>query len=293
MTDPLTILWRGSLSSCNYACGYCPFAKTKDSRAALDRDRAALDRFADWVAAQTRQISVLFTPWGEALIRDYYRQAITRLSQLPHVGTVAIQTNFSCDTKWLRDCDLSKAAFWVTYHPSEITRARFLAKIQDLEDHGARYSVGVVGDPAALDDIERLKDDLPPDAYLWVNAMTGRALRYSPQQITRLTQIDPLFELNIRPHASKGRACFAGETVVSVDANGNATRCHFIKTHIGNIYDPAFEEALTPRNCPAAYCRCHIGYSHLKDLDLRGLFGDGFLERRAPKDVSLPAPLQR
>ena len=293
MSHALTILWRGSLSSCNYACSYCPFAKTKDSRAALARDRAALERFADWVAAQTRQISVLFTPWGEALIRGYYRDTIMRLSHVPHVETVAIQTNFSCDTAWLRDCDLGRVAFWVTYHPTEISRARFVEKIHELEDLGARYSVGVVGDPARIEDIERLKEDLPENSYLWVNALTGRALRYSADEIARLSQVDPLFPLNTRPHASKGRACFAGETVVAVDADGTATRCHFIKTPIGNIYDPAFEEALKPRDCSAAYCRCHIGYSHLKDLDLRNLFGEGFLERRAPKGIRLPAPLRR
>ncbi len=292
MTEPLTILWRGSLSSCNYACGYCPFAKTQDSRAALDRDRAALEKFRDWVAAQSRDMSILFTPWGEALIRGYYRKAMAQLSHLPHISTVAIQTNFSCDTKWLRDCDLNKAAFWISYHPTEVTRAKFVAKIHELETLGARYSVGVVGDPAGLDEIEHLKEALPANAYLWVNAMTGRAIRYTREQIARLTAVDPLFTLNHRPHRSKNRACFTGETVISVEADGTATRCHFIKTPIGNIYDPGFEKALRPRPCSVAYCRCHIGYSHLKDLNLRALFGDGFLERRAPADVNLPALLQ-
>lgn len=285
MSDPLTILWRGSLSSCNYACGYCPFAKTKDSREALAKDRAALTRFTDWVAAQNREVSILFTPWGEALIRGYYREAIARLSHLPHVPTVAIQTNFSCSTEWLKNCDLDAAAFWITYHPTEIPRTRFVAKIQELETLGARYSVGVVGDPTTLDEIETLRAELPANSYLWVNAMTGRALRYDPDQIARLHAVDPLFHLNHRPHRSQGRACFAGETVVSVEADGTAYRCHFIKKPIGNIYDPDFENALKPRNCTTAYCRCHIGYSHLKDLEMRALFGDGFLERRAPIGV--------
>ncbi len=293
MSAPLTILWRGSLTSCNYACGYCPFAKTKDSHETLAQDRAALQLFTDWVAAQTREISILFTPWGEALIRGYYRKAIAALSHMPHVSTVAIQTNFSCGTGWLQECDLRAAAFWITYHPSEIPRAKFVEKIQALEALGARYSVGAVGDPASLEEIEALRQDLPQSAYLWVNALTGRALRYSPDQIAQLERIDPLFPLNLRPHQSKGRACFAGETVISVEADGKATRCHFIKEPIGNIYAPDFEQALKPRDCTARYCRCHIGYSHLKDLDLRGLFGEGFLERRAPVDVSLPVPLQR
>ena len=70
MTTPRwNILYRGPLSSCNYACGYCPFAKRRDTRAALARDAADLARFVDWVRGQRRALRVLFTPWGEALVR--------------------------------------------------------------------------------------------------------------------------------------------------------------------------------------------------------------------------------
>ncbi len=40
----LTVLYRGELSSCNYACNYCPFAKRRDSRAQLQRDRVELQK---------------------------------------------------------------------------------------------------------------------------------------------------------------------------------------------------------------------------------------------------------
>jgi hypothetical protein len=56
-------------------------------------------------------------------------------------------------------------------------------------------------------------------------------------------------------------------------------RCHFVRDVIGNIYDPAFEDVLQPRRCNADACRCHIGYVHMRDLDLYTLFGDGVLER--------------
>ena len=78
--QPLTILWRGSLESCNYGCDYCPFAKTSDDRRALAADRAALERFEAWIKARAQPVSILITPWGEALIRNYYRDAISRLS---------------------------------------------------------------------------------------------------------------------------------------------------------------------------------------------------------------------
>ena len=284
---PLSILWRGSLSSCNYGCGYCPFAKTTDSKASLAKDRAALERFVNWVECREGQVSILITPWGEALIRNYYRSAIERLSHMSNVPTIAIQTNLSCSTDWMGRCDLDAAAFWVTYHPGEVDRDTFLRKIERLEAMKVRYSVGIVGKREHLDEVETLRRDLPRNAYLWVNAYRVAPHRYSDDDVARLTAVDPLFTLNNRSYRSLGRACGAGESVISVDADGAAQRCHFVKTPIGNIYDPDFDQALRPRPCSAAACHCHIGYSHLKDLDLQELFGTGFLERRPPAGVSI------
>jgi hypothetical protein len=56
-------------------------------------------------------------------------------------------------------------------------------------------------------------------------------------------------------------------------------RCHFVKAPIGNIYDPAFADALYERPCPNATCGCHIGYVHMDEMRLRRVFGQGILER--------------
>src|SRR4051812_1775133 len=91
------ILYRGPLSSCNYACSYCPFAKRTENHADLEQDRLALDRFVQWLTAQDgERFGVLFTPWGEALIRRWYQEALGVLTHLPHVERAAIQTNLSC-----------------------------------------------------------------------------------------------------------------------------------------------------------------------------------------------------
>ena len=276
----LTILWRGSLASCNYGCTYCPFAKTKDDRRALAADQAALERFTEWVVSRAHPVSVLFTPWGEVLIRRYYRTAMVRLSHSANVGTVAIQTNLSCALGWVADADLETMAFWTTYHPGETERASFVEKINELHAAGARYSVGVVGLIAHLDEIERLREDLPDEAYLWVNAYKREPNYYSQRQLERLVAVDPFFELNNRSYASLGRLCRGGESVISVSADGTVRRCHFLDGPLGNIYQDDFERLLRPRPCSARTCRCHIGYCHLVDLDLPGLFGAGFLERR-------------
>jgi hypothetical protein len=38
----LSILYRGPLSSCNYGCDYCPFAKRVETSAEREADRRAL-----------------------------------------------------------------------------------------------------------------------------------------------------------------------------------------------------------------------------------------------------------
>jgi MoaA/NifB/PqqE/SkfB family radical SAM enzyme len=280
----LTILWRGPLASCNYACGYCPFAKRKDSRIALAQDRAQLERFVAWVAARDRPVSILFTPWGEALIRRHYRMAMTRLSHMPQVRRVAAQTNLSFPLGWLAACNRERLALWCTYHPGEVARDRFLARCRDLDARGVRYSVGIVGLKEHFDEIEAVRRDLDRQArdrqvYLWINAYKRQPGYYAPADIDRLAAVDPLFELNNQVWNSEGRGCRAGHTAITVDGDGTARRCHFIKDPIGNIYAPDFDDALKPRACTGSVCRCHIGYVHMEDLDLYDLFGRGVLER--------------
>ena len=278
--DRWHILYRGSLSSCNYDCSYCPFAKTRNTRAELVADAQALDRFVSWVAAaSTRTIGILFTPWGEALVHRSYQQAMVELGRLDHVYRVAIQTNLSCRTDWLATADSNKVALWATYHPSQTARGRFLARCHELDQLGIGYSVGMVGLLDDLDEIEAMREELPAEVYLWVNAYKDVGDYYRPDDVERLTAVDPLFGVNLQDYASRGGACRAGHTTFTVDHDGVARRCHFIEDPIGNIHDPDFADRLTPSPCTAATCTCHIGYVHRPELGLYEVFGDGLLER--------------
>lgn len=279
-SSPLSILYRGPLSSCNYGCPYCPFAKHRETREEHERDRGALERFMNWVEAHNGiHIGIFFTPWGEALVRRRYQDAFVRLSNMAHVVKVAIQTNLSSRLEWTEQCVKAKIALWATYHPGETERARFLAKCLDLHGRGVRFSVGIVGMKEHSSEIEAMRAALPPDIYLWINAYKRDPRYYSQEDIARFSSIDPLFPINNRYHPSAGRACRAGHTVISVDGDGNARRCHFIKSPIGNIYQPGFEEVLKERPCTNATCGCHIGYVHMPELELYDVFGDGVLER--------------
>ncbi|WP_326609639.1 STM4011 family radical SAM protein [Streptomyces scopuliridis] len=274
----LTILYRGPLASCDYDCPYCPFAKRRDSRDQLRADRAALERFTAWASEQREdRLSVLFTPWGEGLVRSWYRRALTELSLLPHIGRVAIQTNLSCRTDWLADADPAKLALWCTYHPGQTPYDRFLAKTHELADRSIRFSVGVVGLPDHLEHARRLRADLPEQVYLWINAAEGHS--YTDEEADGWTALDPLFPYSRSPHRSAGLPCRTGESVISVDGEGTVRRCHFVRAELGNLYDGSYRRALAPRACPLAVCDCHIGYVHLETLPLYDVFAGGVLER--------------
>lgn len=280
----MLILYRGPLASCDYDCPYCPFAKRHDRPEQLRADRAALVRFVDWVERNPdrQRLSVLFTPWGEGLTRRWYQDAMVRLSRMPHVDRVAIQTNLSCRLGWLDAAHLDAAgrgrlALWVTYHPGQVAREAFLHKRAGLDRLGVRHSVGIVGLPSHLDEARALRQELPPSVYLWVNAAEGHA--YNEAEEAAWTAIDPYFGYSVRPHASRGHECRSGESVISVAGDGTVRRCHFVPAVLGNLYDGSYRAALRPRGCENAACDCHIGYVHLKRLPLDELFGDGVLER--------------
>ena len=280
MALDLSILYRGPLASCNYECHYCPFAKRQDSREQLADDRRRLERFVDWAASrQNDRIGLLFTPWGEALIRSWYQAAFVRLSHAANVRKVAIQTNLSCRLNWLEQCDLDRVALWCTYHPSQIKRARFLNQCRQLDRIGVRYSVGMVGLREDLEEIEATRRALRQGVYLWVNAYKRDNPYYTSDELQRLSAVDPLFPVNNQRHPSMGRRCRTGSTVISIDGDGNVARCHFIKRSLGNIYATDIEDLLRDEPCTNETCGCHIGYVHMDELRLYEVFGEGVLER--------------
>ncbi|BBO34346.1 STM4011 family radical SAM protein [Lacipirellula parvula] len=259
-----SLLYRGFLSSCNYSCGYCPFAKRIESRARLHRDRQSVERFANWIAEQTSdQWKILFTPWGEALTRSWYRTALTRLSHLPQVQRVSAQTNLSCGVRWINDCNLERLSLWTTFHPSEVSAVAFAAKVIELRGQGVQLSVGMVAIPGALSDVDAMRDRLPPDVNMWLNAQQPRRRPFTEDEVARFSRIDPYFPLTLRPERSLGRPCPTGEVSFTVDGDGDMRRCHFVDSVIGNIYTPNWRASLMPRVCPNASCKCFLGTSQL------------------------------
>jgi hypothetical protein len=297
---PLSILYRGPLSSCNYDCHYCPFAKRTETEDELARDQVSLARFvARCESLAAWNLQVFFTPWGEALVRPWYWEAFARLSRCHHVGKVAAQTNLSCRLDWLADCDVAKVALWCTYHPGETSRMRFLTKCRQLLDQGVAFSVGVVGLREHFSEISLLREELPSNVYVWVNAYKDVANYYAADEIQWLATIDPHFAINCQRYASLGQPCRTGDTVVSIDGEGVIRRCHFVADplrvasgEVANFYRDDFAEGLRPRVCPRAQCSCHIGYVHLESLQLEEVYGERILERVPTSWGRQPAALE-
>lgn len=276
----LTMLYRGELASCNYDCSYCPFAKRRDPSDVLARDRADLERFVSWVLDRPGpRISVLFTPWGEALTRPWYREAMVALSHGPDVERVSAQTNLSTPIDWVATADRSTFALWTTFHPEQVDRARFVARCYDLRRLGIRFSVGIVGYNHHLGQAIALRAELPPEVYLWANAPEEHQGRLDPDHIAAWTAIDPLYGDNTVAHDSRGQRCEAGHTAISVAGDGTVHPCHFVERVIGNLYRPGILDRLRPAQCPRQTCGCHIGYVHLDRLGLRNTYAGGLLER--------------
>lgn len=280
----LTILYRGPLSSCNYGCVYCPFAKHHETDEEHARDALALEKFLSWCERRASPLKVFFTPWGEALTQRRYQDALVRLSRLPHVEKVAIQTNLSARLDFVDACEPTKVGVWATFHPEWADEARFLEQCARLEARGLSYSVGVVGFPRFRPALESLRAKLPPHVYVWVNAVKSGDAGATPDDLAHFTRVDPLFPFNAAHHPSLGRACAGGHTVISVDGEGTVRSCHFIRAPLGNLYDARFDEVLQPRPCTAKTCGCHIGYVHLEHLGLAQTFGPGLLERALPPE---------
>jgi len=281
------LYYRGSLSSCNYDCPYCPFGKTKDNAETLAKDRKQLRFFVDWVREQGQaghRLSIFFNPYGEALIHRWYREAMVELSHMPHVAKIAIQTNLSARLDFARELNPGKAAFWATYHPGQVTEERFLSQCMQAREHGVPFSVGSVGLRSAIPAIASLRGMLPEDVYLWVNAYKDQPDYYGDEEIAALQAIDPYFGINAMDYESMGKECHAGSSVFYVQGAGLVKRCYKDRGLIGNLYRDGLEGLSAKRACRMKVCDCYIGYIHMPHLELAGIYGDGLLERNPRRD---------
>jgi MoaA/NifB/PqqE/SkfB family radical SAM enzyme len=275
----LLVLFRSRLEWCNYTCSYCPWnaTLTRVSRDEFRADEERVGRVVERIAELSRPVEFFITPKAEYLVLPYWREAVARLTHLPQVSRVTIQTNLSFDLPaFLQSVDPSKLALWTTFHPSEVPASA----VDDLHERwdllhqrGIPFSVGLVGTHENLAYLETLRRRLPPDVYVWVNAYKREADYYTASDLDRIRAVDPLFDLNNQHYPSLGKPCTAGQLAVYLDDEGDLRRCFFVGRVIGNLYRDGWTTLPEPEVCPNATCHCYVGHLHIPELDFRSVYG--------------------
>lgn len=271
-----TVIYRGSIKSCNYRCSYCPFSKHRSLRGEIENDRESLFRFCRSISerAVSENIGAVFiTPYGEAAIHKYYWNAMAKISQIDVIERVGIQTNLSFESsEMLEHFEKAgglkeKLSLWATFHPEMTCADDFAEKCIMLNDSGVSVCAGAVGVPENISVIKLLRRKLPHEVYLWINKMDGLKRNYTRDEVNSFLSVDPFFENELMMHTAVPEMC---EGRCFVEADGKIHTCNISKSKSANWYDK--DTALIySAECIRKNCSCYLAYGGRNDHD--ELFG--------------------
>lgn len=271
------LYYRGFLKSCNYGCSYCPFSKRKETKAGLLKDREALKHFVLRVIQKEEISSVLLTPYGEALIHEYYWEALGRLTSAASILAAGCQTNLSFPVEKMlsvlkkHNGDKKKLRIWATFHPEMTTADQFSEQCRRLKENGILFSAGAVGDPENLEILKELRASIPEDIYLWINRLDGMKRNYTKEEIEAFQNLDGNFSLELLRVISREASCMGGKGAFFIDGNGHSYGCNISKKGLGSFY-----EDLTGNQasfvCTSKSCRCFLAYSNRMDMERLAFF---------------------
>lgn len=296
-TDKRMILYRGSLKSCNYRCSYCPFSKHKGSDQERDRDREQWLRFVEHVWEKNMGLAlepgaIMVAPYGEALIHPWYWEGLGRLTSFPHIELAGAQTNlsFSIEESLKRyqraGGRKGKLRLWATFHPEMTGEKEFADKCRRLLEEGVFLCAGAVGVPDNLERLQRLRDLLPEEIYLWVNKMDGWKRPYTEEEIKAFLAVDPYFYRELAPVKADPGQC--GNRLFA-EADGRQRVCNIGPVMNESWYDSCQGELRKQPECKRRQCSCYLAYGGRRDVMNQILFGPYPLFRipRRPKAVFL------
>ena len=225
------IYYRGKLNSCNYTCSYCPFGK-KSHLADTTQDEQIWNRFIAAIEQwKGEPLQLFIIPYGEALIHRYYRKGMMHLAALPQVAGISCQTNLSFPAKhWLDEIRvtptmISKIRLWASFHPEMTSVEKFAHQIHILHHAGIQVCAGAVGNPSAKAVLNDLRNALLPDIYLFINAMQGLRAPLCQEDIQFFSQLDNLFEYDLKNAPAQWEVCAGGRDNCFIDWKGDMYAC--------------------------------------------------------------------
>lgn len=271
-----TIIYRGSLKSCNYTCPYCPFSKHKLLAGEEKKDFDNLEKFCKSIEERVfnHNIGAVFiTPYGEAAIHEYYWNALARLSVV--VEKTGIQTNLSFDAEHMIDI-FDKAggkrenlSIWATFHPAMTSVYEFSEKCRKISNYGINICAGAVGVPENADIIKHLRVLLPQNIYLWINKMDGLRRNYTASEIEMFTSVDPFFCDELEMHSVEPELC-AGRCFI--EADGKIKTCNICRPKKSDWYLSCNED-IYETACTNKRCSCFLAYGGRADIYTYGIYG--------------------
>lgn len=274
------IFFRGDIDFCNYSCSYCPFAKKTQSIDKIQKEEENLKKLFFYVKNMDEDANIMITPYGEALIHPIYQVFIARLSTLDNVRKIGIQTNLSVDTKNListleeNKAYFSKIMIWATFHSQFTDIKQFCNKANKLSSL-VSISCGIVANRKNFEEIKNLRQGLRPDVYLWINAMDKIKNKFTDDEISSLSHIDPFFAYEFyekRVDFKKSRSddfsiCQSYDKIYA-DSYKYSSSCFFKK-----------KKAISSSCNNHKICDCYLGYSNFKDNYLSRFFGENIIFR--------------
>ncbi|MBR4083217.1 MAG: STM4011 family radical SAM protein [Lachnospiraceae bacterium] len=267
------IFYRGLIKSCNYSCAYCPFSKHVSKRE-LEADAVELVRFVHFVEQRTDVGAVQIVPYGEALIHEYYWEAMAVLSKLPQLELVGCQTNLSFPVEHMLKVFQQaggcreKLRLWCTFHPTMVSGECFLNQCKLLEKEQVGFCVGSVGVPEQRERLTQLREKLSKAVYMWVNPMDGLGRPYTEAEIADFVKIDAFFPYLLKHTKAQAAQCKGCQgKALFVHSNGDVTPCNISRKRLGNIYQSYdLEPPLEIKGCGQRECSCYLAYSNRMDM---------------------------
>lgn len=274
------IFFRGNIDFCNYSCSYCPFAKKTQSIDKIQKEEDNLKKLFFYVKNMDEDANIMITPYGEALIHPIYQVFIARLSTLDNVRKIGIQTNLSVDTKNListleeNKAYFSKIMIWATFHSQFADIKQFCNKANQLSEL-ISISCGIVANRKNFEEIKNLRQGLRPDVYLWINAMDKIKNKFTEDEISSLSHIDPFFayefyekRIDFKKSRSDDFSICQSYDKIYADINKYSSSCFFKK-----------KKAISSSCNNHKICDCYLGYSNFKDNYLSRFFGENIIFR--------------
>lgn len=274
-----TMLYRGSLKSCNYHCSYCPFSKHPMTAGELEKDREQWLSFVETFTEHAGLLDIralMVAPYGEALLHPWYWEGLARITACLEVDAAGAQTNLSFPVRESlaryreRGGDVQKLRIWATFHPEMTTVEMFAEQCAELRDAGIAMCAGAVGVPEHIGILRILRDRLPEDIYLWINGMDGRKRPYTEDELKAFQDMDPFFQRELLPVPADVSRC---RRRIFMEGDGKLRTCNmspFLDIDWKALCTTAdFPEPL----CTRKTCSCYLAYGGRDDQVNQRLFG--------------------